>query len=134
MVLVKVRGEIQAKLLRAAFVEKQMSLPEKINVTPVVSLATRVRVEMLHSIASLYMRQDSTVTKALCLQYLPKPVIKVVRKNHAGIEVSRTMTFIEAICWVKSESLTRSLDLRKAYDRAGASCRGTLSQHFVLME
>ena len=101
--------------------------------TPVVRLATRVRVEMMHSISNLYMRRDPTVVKALCLQYLPKPVIKTVRKNHAGVEISRTMTFIEAICWVKVEGLSTSVDLRKAYERAGASFRGTLNQHFVLM-
>ena len=130
---VRFSDEKQAKLFRSMFVKKQKELPEKINVTPVVRLATRVRVEMMHSISNLYMRHDSSISRCLCLQYLPKPVIKTVRKNSAGVEMSRTMTFIEAICWVKAEGLTRSLDLKKAYDRAGASFRGTLNQHFVLM-
>ena len=88
----------------------------------------------MHSIANLYKRLDATVVRALCLQYLPKPVIKIVRKNASGAEVSRTMTFIEAVCWVKVEGLQKSLDMRSAYDRAGASFRGTLNQNFVLMD
>ena len=131
---VKFPDDKQAKMFRAAFVKKQKELTEKINVTPVVRLSTRVRVEMMHSIAGLIMRRDLTVVRALCLQYLPKPVIKIVRKNNAGLEVSRTMTFIEAVCWVKVEGEIKSLDLRKAYERAGASFRGTLNQNFVLMD
>ena len=131
---VKFPDDKQAKMFRANFVKKQKELSEKINVTPVVRLATRVRVELLHSIANLYSRRDQTVIRALCLQYLPKPVIKIVRKNNAGVEVSRTMTFIEAVCWAKVEGGTRQLDLKKAYDRAGASFRGTLNQHFVLLD
>ena len=130
----KFQDEKQAKLFRAAFVKKQKELTEKINVKPVVRISTRVRVELMHSIANLYQRWDTTVVKALCLQYLPKPVIKIVRKNASGAEVSRTMTFIEAVCWVKVEGLLKSLDMRSAYARAGASFRGTLNQNFVLMD
>ena len=53
---VKFPDSKQAKDLRAEFVKKQKSLAEKINITPVVRLATRVRVEMMHSIAQLLAR------------------------------------------------------------------------------
>ena len=123
----------QTKDLRAEFVKKQKSLAEKINITPVVRLATRVRVEIMHSIAQLVARSDSTVTKAMCVQFIPKPVIKVVRRSFAGIESARSMTFTEAVCWVKQQGLERALDLRKAYERVGAAFRGTRAQHFVLL-
>ena len=130
---VKLADAKQAKELRNEFVKKQKSLAEKINITPVVRLATRVRVEIMHSIAQLVARSDSTVTKAMCVQFIPKPVIKVVRRSFAGIESARSMTFTEAVCWVKQQGLERALDLRKAYERVGAAFRGTRAQHFVLL-
>ena len=124
----------QTKELRTIFVKKQKSLPEKINVTPVVRLATRVRIEMLHSIAFLLKRQDRTISSAMCIQFIPKPIIKVVYKSFAGTEVTRSMSFIEAVCWVKEQGLLNVVDLKKARERAGSSFRGTMAQHFVLME
>ena len=123
----------QAKQLREEFVKKQKSLTEKINITPVVRLATRVRVEMLHSIAQLLKRRDPSVVSAMCVQYIPKPVIRVVRKSYAGNQYTRSMSFIEAVSWVKEQGLERVLDLNKAYDRAGASSRSTRAQNYVLL-
>ena len=91
-------------------------------------MATRVRVEILHSVATLIARNDSSVVRAMCLQYIPKPVIKIVHKSAGGGEHSRTMTFIEAVCWVKENGSSNSINLQKAYERAGAAFRGTLSQ------
>ena len=96
-------------------------------------MATRVRVEIMHSVANLIKRQDSTVVRALCLQYIPKPVIKVVRKSMAGAESTQTMTFIEAVCWVKENDLIRAIDLSKAYERAGTTFNRVLTQSFVLL-
>ena len=123
----------QAKDLRAEFVKKRKSLPEKVNITPIVRLATRVRVEMMHSIAAMMKRMDPTIERAMCLQYAPKPVIKVARKTAAGVDVMKTMSFTESITWIKSNGLENRVDLAKAYERAGASSRGTLAQTFVLL-
>ena len=131
---VKLADAQQAKLLRAAFVKKFSIFGKKINITPVVRLATRVRIEILHSVCFYLKRQDPTVVRATCLQFVPKPVIKVIRKSAGGAEVSRTMSFIDAINWVKENGLMGSMDLSKARDRAGASFRGTLAQHFVLLD
>ena len=131
---VKLKDEKQTKDLRAEFVKKRKSLDDKINITPVVRLTTRVRVEMMHSIAAVLKREDPTVTRAQCLQFVPKPVIKIVRKTEGGLEVVRTMSFGEAIGWVKVNGHSESLDLKKARERAGAKFRGTMAQNFVLME
>ena len=124
----------QTRCLRSRFVEKHKELSLKINITPVVRIATRVRVEMMHSIANLLLRHDASVVKAMCVQFIPKPVIKVVRKSAGGSEMTRTMTFTESIIWVQTQGLQRAVDLVKARARAGASFRGTLAQHFVLMD
>ena len=96
-------------------------------------MATRVRVEILHSIANLIKRRDPSVIRAMCLQYIPKPVIKVVRKSMSGSESVQTMTFIEAVCWVKENELMRVVDLSKAYERAGSTFNRVLTQTFVLL-
>ena len=126
----------QAMAFRAEFAKKQktVTLPDKVNITPVVRLATRVRIEMMHSIANAIKRYDTSVVRALCLQYIPKPVIKVVRKSAMGQEFSRTMSFIEAVSWVKENHLQQSIDFNKARERAGVSQRSTLAQHFVLLD
>ena len=130
---VKLADEKQTKLLRAEFVKKYKSMG-KINITPVVRLATRVRIEMMHSVCFYLKRHDPTVVNASCLQFVPKPVIKVTRRTIAGTEMTRTMTFIDALNWVKENGLAGRMDLTKARDRAGASFRGTLAQHFVLLD
>ena len=126
----------QAMGLRAEFAKKQktVTLPSKVNITPVVRLATRVRIEMMHSIANLIKQHDRAVTRAMCLQYIPKPVIKLSYKSAAGEDYSRSMSFIEAISWVKENGYQQTIDLKKARDRAGASFRSTLSQNFVLLD
>ena len=129
----KFATEQQAKMFRAQYVKHYATYKEKFNVTPVVRLATRVRIEIMHSVCFLLKRQDQSIVRANCMQFIPKPVIKIVRKSAAGTEFTRTMSFIDAVGWIKSQSLVQDLDLRKAYDRAGASFRGTLAQHFVLM-
>ena len=134
---VKLENEQQATMLRADFVKKQKdkesTLPSKLNIVPVVRMATRVRVEILHSIANLIKRRDPSVIRAMCLQYIPKPVIKVVRKSMSGSESVQTMTFIEAVCWVKENELMRVVDLSKAYERAGSTFNRVLTQTFVLL-
>ena len=134
MVEVKFADVNQAKLFRENFVKKRKTLPDKTNVTPVVRLATRVRVEMMHSISFQIKKHDSTVIGAMCLQYVPKPVIKIVSKTAAGTEAVRTMTFIDAIRWVQVNGYIGKIDLNKAYDRAGPKYRGILAQNFVLMD
>ena len=124
----------QAKDIRNEFVKKQKSMPEKINITPVVRLATRVRIEILHSVAEAMRNHDQSIVKAYCLQFVPKPVIRIVRKSLTGAEFNSTMTFIEAVTWVKENEQLVRIDLKKARDRAGASFRGTLAQHFVVLD
>ena len=125
---------VMTKDLRTEFVKKQKSLAEKININPLVRLATRVRIEILHSVAEAMKKLDHSIVKAYCLQYVPKPVIKIVRKSLTGNEFNTTVTFIDAIAWVKENEHRVLEDLKKARDRAGATYRGTMAQHFVILE
>ena len=131
---VRLQDNKQAKDIRSAFVKKQKSLPEKINITPVVRAATRVRIEIMHSVAEAMKKVDHSIVKAFCLQYVPKPVIKIVRRSLTGGEYNSTMTFIDSITWVKENEHIVRIDLKKARDRAGASFRGTLAQNFVILD
>ena len=134
---VKLEDAKQATGLRSDYVKKQKEtdspIDQKMGVAPVVRLATRVRIEILFAVAKLLPRHDLTIVRAMVLQFISKPVIKVVRKSAAGVEFVRTMTFIEAVCWVKENNLGNSINLSSVYDRAGASFRGTLPQTFVLL-
>lgn len=131
---VKLADEKQTREMRAKFVEKYKSLPEKINITPVVRMSTRVRIEILHSVCFYMKRQDSSIVQANCLHIVPKPVVKVTRKTMSGSEVTTTMTFIDCCNWVKENGLIGRMDLSKARERAGSSARGMLAQHFVLLD
>ena len=131
---VKLADSKQAKDIRAEFVKKRKELSDKLNISPVVRLATRVRIEIMHSIAELLKSHDHTITAAYCLQYVPKPAIKIVRRSSAGVEVSRTMSFCDAVSWIQENELQGVLNLRKARDRAGSTFRATLAQHFVLLD
>ena len=130
---VKLADQKQAKDLRAEFVKKRKNLPEKLNIAPVVRVATRVRIEIMHSIADLLKKHDRSISSAYCLQYIPKPVLKIVRKSQTGAEFTTTMSFCESISWAQQNELLNAIDLKKARERAGASFRSTMSQHFVVL-
>ena len=118
--------------------ESQVSLADgylhRISVNPVIRLATRVRIEIMKSIADLMKRRDRLIIRAYCLQFAPCPVLKVFSKNSTGSELTRTMSFIEATCWVKENFLMNDINFTKACDRVESSFQGLLAQHFVVME
>lgn len=130
---VKLATEKQAIDLRANYVKKREGLGS-INIVPVTRLSTRVRIEILQAVAPLVKRQDRSVSKVQCLQFQPKPVLKITKTDNRGNEAFRMMPFIECVTWIKENGLEKAVDLSKAYNRAGASFRGIMSQTFVLLE
>jgi hypothetical protein len=133
---VKFASEKQAVDLRSNFVKKRKDTTEvdSINIAPVVRLATRVRVEMMHAISNALKQHDPTIEKAFCMQFIPKPMIKIIRKDSSGNEMAKNMSFLEAVSWVKENSRDRSVDFKKAYEKAGSAFRGTLQQTFVVLQ
>ena len=128
----------QATNFRTQFVatrkDSEVAQFNGVNVAPVVRLATRVRVEILRIIAEQMKRMDNSIVRAYCLQFVPRPIIKIVRKNAAGVELTRTMSFIEAVCWTKEEDLIDSINWKSAQDRAGSSFTGRKAQFFVVLD
>jgi hypothetical protein len=120
--------------IRANFVKKRDSAEmEEFSIFPSVRLATRVRIEIMQSIAGLLKQKDATITRTQCLQFVPKPVLKIFRNDSRGNEFFRVMTFIDSVIWVLENELEKQLDLKKAYSRAGSNFKGTISQHFIIM-
>jgi hypothetical protein len=128
------KNEKQASSIRANFIKKKDHADfSSYNVTPAVRLATRVRIEIIQAVARVLKRTDSTVSKTQCLQFVPKPTLKVFRKDNGGNESSRVMSFVDCILWVLENELEKSVDLSKASQRAGSNFRSTMAQHFVIM-
>jgi len=131
---VRFKDSKQAASVRSSYIKKKDDPTlDGLFITPTVRLATRVRVEVLQAIARLVKKEDSTVTKTQCVQFIPKPILKVFRKDSNGSEYFRTMTFIDSVVWVKENDVEKKLDLTKAYRRAGAAFKGILAQNFVIM-
>jgi hypothetical protein len=132
---VKLSTEKQAVELRANYVKKKKDSDQydSINITPVVRLATRVRIEILQAVAKALMNKDPTINRAFCVQFVPKPIIKIVRKDSAGNELTKVMSFLEAVSWVKENNMERPIDFGKALKRAGSAFRGVLQQTFVVL-
>jgi hypothetical protein len=132
---VKVESGKQAEEIRKNFVKKKDERDfEGINIVPTVRQSTRVRVEIMLAAATLIKQHDASVTKTQCLQYIPKPVLRITREDRAKQEYTRFMSFVEVIIWVKENGYEKDIDLRKARDRAGASFRSILQQTFVIMD
>jgi hypothetical protein len=98
----------------------------RIFLTNSVTLATRVRIDILKAIARKFSseREDLYMTA-----FSARPVLQVKQKN----EQNRTMalTFADAIS--KFREGLREGDLGEAYRRAGLVFRGQLQQIFVVL-
>jgi hypothetical protein len=143
----QVRGQVST-VIEAKFATEQIATEFRKNyvskrnnpeydglvVAPAVRLATRVRVEILVAICNLLRSHDKSISKVLCMQFIPKPVIKITRKNDRNVESVQTMTFLEAVSWVKERDLEGKINLQKAHRRAGSAFRGVLQQTFVLLK
>jgi len=132
----KFAAEKQAIDFRANFVKRKKESGEfdNLNIMPVVRLATRVRVEMMQAIARCLKQKDSTIDRAFCAQFVPKPLIKIVRKDRSGNELIRHMSFLESVSWLKENNMDKVVDMSKAYIKAGSAFRGTLQQTFVVLK
>ena len=119
-----------ALAIRKAFAEKSKSKLltgdyEKLFITNSVNLATRVRIDILKSIAQ---KVNSDHVRAYVVGFISRPVMHV-RKVSAGSQ--KTLTFVDAI--MSYGNLIRPADLASAYKRAGVAFDGQLQQNFVIM-
>jgi len=124
----------QASDIRTNFIKKRNAPGlDGINITPAVRLSTRVRIELMQAVATELKKSDREITKTQCVQFVPKPVLKIFRNDSRGNEYSRIMTFSDCVVWVIENDAEKRLNLTKAYECAGSAFRGMMPQHFVIM-
>ena len=116
-----------ARLVRRGFVEKKKAGMDfkKIFMCNIVTLATRVRIELMQAIVRQFATSD---LKMFVKQFVARPVI-VFRKNRNKAEYA--LTFADAI--VRYGSDLEIANLAQAYSRSGRAFHGQLEQTFVIL-
>ncbi len=126
----------RAREIRKTFATKRAenSLPasmENVQVMPVVTLATKIRIDIMKAVAR---RIESGTETAYVPNFLPRPILHVKAKGPGG-EPRRhisSLTFADTI--MEYGGLLKGGDLASAYKRAGLNFRGQMRQHFVVLE
>jgi hypothetical protein len=131
MVEVKLGSIETASNIRKAFADKRKEGDGKslgrLYVANSVTLSTRVRIDVMKSIAKkISVGNESAYVAA----FSSRPILHVKSLNPDDANI-RAFTFIDSI--IKYGSIIVRGDLEEAYRRAGASFRGQLEQHFVVL-
>lgn len=127
-----------ARDIRKAFATKRSSNSlheslEKVQVLTVITLATKIRLDIMKAIAR---RIESDNESAYVPSFLPRPILHIKAKGRGGNGDPRkhlsSLTFADAI--KEYGGLIKDSDLTPAYKRAGGNFRGQMRQHFVVLE
>ena len=131
MVEVKIDSVKNAADIRKAFAEKKKEKADlgRVFIANSVSLATRVRVDILKAIARKISNKD---TSAHAVPFISRPVMHVRPTESAEVwSTPKTYSFVEAA--TRFGHLVRQVELGEAYRRAGNSFKGQLEQHFIVL-
>ena len=90
-----------------------------------VTLATRVRLEILRAIAK---KCSSGVEDMFCMGFTSRPILQVKRKDGGG---QQALTFVDAIA--RYGGRVKESELSLAYERAGLTFKGQMAQNFVVL-
>lgn len=105
----------------------------ELHVTTVVTLATRVRMDIMKAIAS---KIETDTEVAYVPNFLPRPIMHIKRKLAGEQSGSRghvkTLTFVDSV--VEYGNVVSKKDLSRAYDSAKNNFGGMMSQHFLVLE
>lgn len=129
----------QAREIRKIFAVERAARrikPELANlqVMTMVTLATRIRMDIMKAIAK---RIETNEESAYVPNFLSRPIMHIKKKTKEG-ETDRpgsfvkTLTFVESVC-LHGRALKRG-DLDTAQGKANGHFRGTMRQHFLLLE
>jgi hypothetical protein len=128
----------QAKEIRKMFAieraAKRIS-PDLANlqVMTMVTLATRIRMDIMKAIAR---RIETIDTAAYVPNFLSRPIMHIKKKTKEGEAVTgafvKTLTFVDTVCQ-HGRALHRG-DLDAAQGKAKGYFRGTMRQHFLLLD
>jgi hypothetical protein len=131
MVEVKLENVKAAHDIRTAFADKKKNKADlgRIFIANSVTLATRVRVDILKAIAR---KICSLEISAHAVPFISRPVMHVRSTDAAEVwSAPKTYSFIEAV--TRFGHLVKQFDLAEAHRRAGNSFKGQLEQHFIVL-
>jgi hypothetical protein len=125
---VRMKSREQAVKIRKSFAQKKKAGKDvgKIYLSNCVTLATRVRIEILRAMAKKF---DSDTEKMFVLGYYSRPVIHVKRNNSENNGM--WLSFSDAL--LRYGSGLVEADLEDAYRRAGTAFKSQLEQNFVVL-
>ena len=133
LVEVKLDSTANAALIRRAFADKKKEAGVdlgRIFIANCVNLATRVRVDILKSIARKISNKD---VSAHVVPFISRPVMHVrPTENAEPGRPDMTYTFVDAA--VKFGHLVKQAELGEAYRRAGTAFKGQLAQNFIVLK
>jgi len=84
-----------------------------------VTRETKVRIEVLKALAKIVDGNTDASCSAFVLQYMPRPMLKVVIRKGETQTYARTYGFTEAIEFVRASYPINDQDLFQAYSKAG---------------
>jgi hypothetical protein len=124
---VKMKDKELAFKIRKEFgrLRKEGKLTGRLFISNSVTLATRVRLEILRAIAK---KCSSGVEDMFCMGFTSRPVLQVKRKDGGG---QQALTFVDAIA--RYGGRVKESELSLAYERAGLTFRGQMAQNFVVL-
>ena len=137
--------ESQAKGLRKAYGAKvktwreNKDFPDTVKGTsigPSLTLATRVRIAILHAIAK-EIKSSWEDTEAWVIQHVARPVLKVETGSNNDNKFIATMGFAQSIAYFKKEcphSNLSSQDLYDAYSITGNRFGNEIDHYFVILD
>ena len=145
IVEVTLDNEKKGRSIRKALAEKikdwrsKKSFPDRMNgvtITPSLTLATRVRIAMLKTFASLLVKEFEN-TETWVIQHVARPVLKVEQTTEGGKKVLTSYGFAQSLSYIlKTIPNVRFSDqeLFSAYTIAGTRFGAEISHHFVILE
>jgi hypothetical protein len=130
MVEVRLDTVASASAIRKAFAEKSKTKKltgdyERMFITNSVNLATRVRIDVMKTIARKLTNSD---VQAYVVGFIARPVLHVKKRSN---NTQRSYTFVDSVSFYGH--LLRPVDLGIAYKRAGKAFDGQLQQNFIVL-
>ena len=130
MAEVKIDSREHALKIRNTFVAKKKAGEDfgRIHIANSVSLATRVRVDILRAFAKQFGVEG--VEEMYVMAYISRPILHI--RDVSGSRMLTTLTFADAV--TRFRKMVKEEFLGEAYRRAGNSFKGQLEQHFVVLK
>lgn len=97
-----------------------------------VTKETKIRIEVLRALAKIVNAHTTEECNAFVLQFVPRPMLKIIIKKSEQVSYSRVFGYTEAIAHVQELYPINDQDLIEAYNKAGNM--RNLEHKFVLLK